>query len=70
MPYQVCVYKILSSLGYTLHVFYLDKHTQTPYIPPQIRNVQYYAKSKFSKVSLLMFIRKFKAKTPCNLRLV
>lgn len=56
MPYQVNTYKVLSSLGHNLHIFFLDKHVQTPYIPPEIENVHYYAKSKYPKEELLRSI--------------
>ena len=62
MPYQVNTYKILSSMGYCLHVFYLDELTQTPYTPPEIFNVHYYPKSRYSKKDLISFIEKLK---PC-----
>lgn len=62
MPYQVNVYRVLSSLGYHLHVFYLDKHTQTPYNPPEIKDVKYYPKSRFPKVDLLSFVEDLKPK--------
>ncbi len=57
MPYQVNIYRVLSSMGFSLHVFYLDKHIQTPYNPPFIANVNYYQKSKYSKKGLLNFIQ-------------
>lgn len=62
MPYQVNVYKVLSSMGFSLHVFFLDEHTQTPYNPPIIPNVYYYPKSKYPRLDLLRFIESL---NPC-----
>ena len=57
MPYQTIVYKELSSMGYTVHAFYKDNERQTPYIPDDVQDVNYYPESKFTKDELFDFVR-------------
>lgn len=56
MPYQVCIYKKLSELGFRVNVFFEDTQRQTPYEAPHINNVYYYKETSFSQDNLLRFI--------------
>lgn len=58
MPYQTIVFEKLVKEGFSIHVFYLDKKQQTPFVPPQIENVFYYKKNPYTSNGLLDFVSK------------
>lgn len=54
MGYQISTFKELTNkYGANLHIVHWDHKKLTPYIPPNIPNVNYYKRSQFSKDQLL-----------------
>lgn len=60
MPYVTIVLEQLVNLGNTVHVFYLDKERQTPYVPNEIQGVHYFKESNYTKEELLFEVTRIK----------
>lgn len=60
MPYVTVVLEQLVNLGNVVHVFYLDREKQTPYVPDEIKGVHYYKESNYTRKELLFEIIKIK----------